>query len=376
MLAKIISTIVVLIVIAAVGTIPGWWSGNPMLGLQTVGVLVGSFLLTFIAVWEGSQRGIGPIISIARNHIVTVDKGKGNPTKMLANLPPGYVVKGMEIVKGDPSWNPFASFLRSFGLFYKGWPPLEVHEFPFLHERINPSLNEEKPEEWIERDKAPVPTRHLLWDKQHDFMIPGVEFKGGMSANIMINARFLSKRPLVSIYDREGKFFDVMKPIIHGAVIGIASLKVYKEEFSEANSKEREAFTESVLEFLRKNDLLVSQTGQEMMSLVISRHKPVTKEQEKLLLLKEEAKIRRQAAIIDAQADTADVTEMIKAVKRQLKDAKTEQVIELVRDLAVATRMKEAGSQAMNVGAMLGMGLSNNKNSPGGKGPGRGGRRK
>jgi len=264
--------------------------------------------------------------------------------------------------------------MESFGLYYKGWPPLDVHEFLLLHERIDPDLNQEtKPEDWVIRDKAPVPTRHLLWDKQHDFLIPGVEFLGGMKANILLNARFLSRKPIVSTHDREGKFFEVMKPLIHGAVIATASLIKYKEGFSEASVQERTAFTDDILAILNLNNGLVDQTGQEMISVVVSRHDPVTKEQERLLQAETEAKIRRKVARIEAAGDVADVTEMTKALKLQFRTADPSQILEMVRDIAVAQRIKESGLQAVGAGGIVS--LTGNSKKPGGKTPGKGGRK-
>ncbi len=335
--------------------------------LQVVLYLSALAVLVLVTIYEMARNDFGPFTMVGRNKIKSIDSGDGNPKKALANLPKGWVAVGLKVMKGVEKINPFMKVLRRYGIFWKGLPPAKVHVFKFIHERVNPKLKDDTDvADWIQKDPEPVDTDYVLFDKPHWFAVPGVEFSDGFRANILIEVQTQTVDVGVSIYDREGKFFDVMNSQVQAATISICRLMTY-DDFTKMDADAKSKFNEELVDSL--SDILPQLSGQQASNAFIYRYDASSKEEEQLRRASAQADIELGVAKKRAQGQIADITEAAAALKLAFPEGSSTEIIRTVREIGVADRIKDSGLVAWGAGAMVNTSStsSGNKNRRGQK---------
>jgi len=334
-------------------------------GLQLAVCIVGPVAFIAISIWENAKKGKGPLVFVKRNWIMVVEDGD-NPVRLLANLPDGWRTKKMKIFQFSDT-NRTSGLLESLGLYWKGFAPSKIKEFPFIHERVNPKLKEDTVSgEWIERDPEPVPTKHLLFDMPHWFLVPGVEFACGFRADILVETQTRVIDPLVAIYNRNGKFFEIMNSLVNSAVINKCRLMTYKQFVAEDTDATSDFSKEEMIPSI--GPTLLELAGLEIYKFFVYRYDASNKEQERLMQEEAAAQIRLAVAKLDAQGGVADLTESARALKAELgPSADPNLIAQIVGDVAVAERIRKSNLQAVGAGGLVGL--------TGKKSPGKGGKK-
>lgn len=332
-----------------------------MILFQLAGSLLVFAALAAIAVWKCAEAQFLWMF-VPLNWVFLLDRGKGNPYKVVGLRRVVVLRRKLDPRKLDP--------FGKYGIYWIGLPTVEVHKFPFRHERVNQKLGPDSTsDEWIETDPASVETDHLLNDVIHWVKVPGVEFMKGQRADLLIKYEALidgEDGARTAVYIREGKFYDALNSIINSSVISSKILrKMEYGEFIRADKDEDSVLCREIEDVVNKTAGNTSGYVLKIGSLAVIRFDASSTAEAKLARLKVTARIQAEAARIRAKGEVADVTELIKMIKKQLPNADETTIIEEVSKLGVAHRYANSKNlQAVGGGAVVGLqpdGKSGNK---------------
>jgi hypothetical protein len=326
-----------------------WWALGFIPMLQTVVSPIAFVALAAVTVWICASYQFLWMF-VPENQVFLLDRGKGNYYKTV-----GLIVDA-------------SHWISRFGIHWIGLPPVEVHKFPFKHERVNKNLGpDSKSEEWIETDSSPVETDHLLKKVIHWVKVPGVEFKGGQRADLLFKYEAEldgtemdngePRGPYTAVYIREGKFYDALNSIINSTVISdsVLSQMSYSEEFMGADKDEKSPLCKQIEKTV--NETAGPASGYRLIeeTLAVIRFDASSTEEAELARLKATSKIEAAAAKLRAKGKVADVTEMIRMIRRLLPNADETTIMQEVTKLGVAERYAGSNLQAVGGGVAVGL---------------------
>lgn len=320
---------------------------------EVVGFIAIVITILLVAVWQNAKND-GLLRFVARNQGIVIDNGDGNPKKLLANLPKGWEVEGLRVVRGNSfSLNPFKVILRKQGIFWKGFPA-QTHPVTFVHERINPDLNgSTDAANWMIRDKVATTADFFLFDKPHYVYIQGVEFKGGLRANILIQYMSRTVDYGISVYDRGGDVYPIVNAQIEAANNQQCSTITFEKFMKTKKSNPNDPFCSAIL---AQAGLLTPQlAGQEIYSLYVYRFDGADKTTRNLMQAVQQAQIELEAATLQAQAKVADVTFLSDELKKKFPDASSDTILKVVGQLGTIDRLSGSGIKAIGSGALIGI---------------------
>lgn len=308
------------------------------------------FPLAFYGIrWEAAKSGLLWTFR-PRNHVIAVDDN------------PGQNVAILGADENDAG--------QKEGIEWIGFPPRHVHEFAFVHARINPNYaSEGDHDKWIERDEIPKSTHFLLRTITHWVLVPGMKFDGGQQADILLQYQATvagEEGAQYAIYDSEGKFLDNLNGVIVSNVVSHEILrKMTYDQFRDAEKDENSALmnlepTEPGKsgglrwEINRTSHL---RSGYKLDSIFVRWFAPTTSEDEKLSREVNAAKIRLAAAKLEARGTIADEAELVRMLKRALPNADHNMILREVSKMSVAKSFAESKTlQAVGGNAMVGLG--------------------
>ncbi|MBA3732828.1 hypothetical protein H0W91_00440 [Patescibacteria group bacterium] len=377
-----------LIVLVLLGSV---WYSMGFLGVLVILVLISGLIASCVfAAWQMAKADI-LFTFIGIGEIKMVDRGVGNFWKILANLP-GHHVEGEKIVEDSKEEHTKSYLEKRYGLYFIGFSPAKLHEFEFVHERINPDIKKGMPpDEWIKRDDHAQKTTTLLWEIPHWYLVSGVEFHDQMSGELLFNCMSRVTRPVVAIYLRRGQFIDYSAQYVNGAVID----SVRNENFSdlqglqkmESAIKEEGGKTPLSEEIVSKvNVLLEDAVGLKMQWGFISQYDASDKSDQKALearkvaQLEGEAKIETAKQAVAISKQTAKQTNIeakaqlkadeikskgqmsgleaaLNIIKERFPDIDPSEALQRATELAVATKMSHPQSPVTVLGASVSIGV-------------------
>ncbi len=378
----LIKTGATLFALASVAFFVGGW-GTLLVFLATIVMLI-----CFVyAGWQMAKQGVF-FTFVGLGQIKTIDRGENNLIRVVANVPLYHVSYDMKVVEGSDRKN----FLeKQFGLFWIGVPPAEVHTFEFVHERANPKITKDTPvEEWIDRDTKAKRSDYILWEIPHTYLVLGAELKDNFRVDMLVETRSRTVDPKVALYLREGKFIDYMRQFVEASVNKV--VREYTiEEFRGLDKLENSEFARKIRDgvnsaFVAGLGGLLDAVGMKTISAFVSKWDSSDKTEEQALQLRKKARLageaaietaeraaeqakhdgqrivtlaeaQRQADILHAQGRAADVEEVLKAIKAQVPDANSTDVVRNATAVAVATKMSDPKSpvRVLGSGVMIGL---------------------
>lgn len=348
---------IVITVTTILGAIALWWSWWVL--LQMALFLTAPAVLIVLLVWLDAQSDGILFRTVGRNQGITIDNNEGNPSKLLLNVQ-GRMVQGLKVVpipEGYRTWNPFEKLMRKYGIFFKGWPN-KTHKVTFVHQRLNPKIGADTlAEKWIDRDPEAKTSDYVLFDKPHWALVPGVEFKGGFRANILIQYQSRTIDYGVAVYDRGGDFFGPMNAQIEASTLSQCQTVSYEDFTQMETEKASDTFCQNIMDGAKESIRVIA--GQEVYNLFVYRYDAASIEEAKLLRAKAQAEIELEVAKLKARGDIADVTEAAKELAAQFPNASPDELVAAVREIAVADRIKGSNLVAWGAGAMVNTGGSN-----------------
>lgn len=286
---------------------------------------------------------------VARNRVILTDKGKGIP-------------HGVHFYKPN----------RALGIKWLGFPPIEIHKFPLRHRRLNKEITKETPHHnWLVTEEEPEMEEFLMETVVHWTYVPGFEFKGGQRADILFQyqAKVAEKEGAqTAVYDREGKFFEILDSVIESNTISLKQLREMSyDEFMGIEKDENSPLMDNRQHPGSPTGLLqeVNKTAKErsgylLESIFVYRFDASSQTEQELALEKKKAQIQAAVAKIKAKGDVNDVTEIIKVVKRELPDADQTAILQAAERLGIIKRLADTNIQSLG-GALLGLQPNNNK---------------
>ncbi len=174
--------------------------------------LMGAYLF---AAWQLAKANIF-FTFVGTGKIKTVDRGRDNLVRVLENVSDHHLDDHWHIVSGE---NLKSLLEREYGLYWVGLPPSTTHRFSFVHERVNPDINDDTPSsEWIIRDAQAKETDELFWEVPHTYRITGVELSDGFHVDLLFNTRSRVVVPETALYIRGGQFIDYMAQYVESGV--------------------------------------------------------------------------------------------------------------------------------------------------------------
>jgi hypothetical protein len=327
---------------------------NVLLDVGSIAVIVVGALVLFY----NAAKHDGPFIFVQKNWIVAIDRGEGNPSKFLANIPE---------TEESRNW-----LEKTYGLYWKGYPPSKVHEFPLVHERINPDLDKNtKSEEWIVRGKEPVMTRYLLNSTTHWAKVPGIEFNGGQQGDILFEYESIVDRPkddldkgaMTAIYMREGKFFDALNAVINSATIQVCSKMDFAEFRDNTEKTATSSFCKEIMELVNATAPEIS--GLRLNKIFVYRFDSSDAKAFELAQAEKAAQIKLKTARLEAEGKTADITIAAQRLKEQFPNASEDELLAMVGQVAVADRIRD--SKLISIGSNMALPLPTGENQKKGK---------
>ncbi|MBI4155781.1 MAG: hypothetical protein HY507_00935 [Candidatus Zambryskibacteria bacterium] len=329
---------------------------------------------------------------VALNQIKAVDRGKGNFIKLLANLPIGWRINRNDwtIIPGRQ----YKGILEAlFGLYYIGLPPASVHRFSFVHERPNPDIGNKTPSsEWLLRDEDEEETDFLLFDFPHSYVIPDIEFRNQFRGDIMFTGQFYALKPVVAIYTRGGKFFELTRQYVEAAVIDKLREMSYSDFLLESKDSDS-PLSRQIRNILNPhlqddpNPHLPESAGLDMYAGFISRFDASDKRQEEALAARALAELEGQGKVaaaekaaevltISSQAEleadrrraegkAADLEAILRVLADNARGADPNVLARAAADIVAVTKMSDPRSNVRawaSAGGVLGLSADNSKN--------------
>lgn len=340
------------------------------------------FIILAWGIWTDAKAG-GLLKFVGSNQIATFDGGDDTPVGVGANLPKGWVVKGLKIERGE-KWvlNPIKFLMNRYGIFWKGFPT-KTHIWSFIHERLNPKRSDDTPvTEWVNRDERPTSTDFFLFEKVHWVVVQGVEFKNKFRANILV--QYWSRtRDLEKLYKLRG---DVYPPM-NNTIMANTRTQCSKHDYNDFITMDTDGTSNDPDNFcLQVADgacpVAMQEVGQEIYDVSVLFFDAADKETERLQSAEAAAKIKLAVSKLDAQGSVADVTELGARLKELFPDANPNVVMEQVGRLGAADRLARLTNlRAIGSGSVIGLDDQNTNTGSGGnkkatgKGGGKGGKK-
>src|SRR3989344_8896212 len=345
------------------GEITGQWGSE---AVAIYSLLLGVVTAFLFAAWQLSKNDVF-FTFVGRGGIRTVDRGESNVIRILANLTDHHV-ENMKITKDEPKRNLLEKY---FGLYWIGIPPATVHEFQFVHERMNPNINENTPvSEWIMRDERPTPTKELLWEIPHSYLVPGVELADGFRVNVLFNTRSQVVDPVIALYVRRGQFIDYMAQYVRNGVIGVLSMYTITE-FRNANKDENSDLAKRILATIDPpGDMqgLLEAVGLTVIGGFVSHWDASDKTEAEALAAEKKAELDgkgrvaaakkdREAAMTLAQGQMAGLDAALEIIKKRTPGIDEATALREANALAIATKMSHPESPVTVLGAGIAIGV-------------------
>lgn len=354
-------------------------------------MLVATMIAFVFAAWQLAKVGVF-FTFVGTGKIKTIDRGKDNLIMILENID-GYGpdARGHIVPGGDKkTW-----LQNEYGLFWIGIPPAEVHKFEFIHQRLNPNINDDTPSsQWIVRDNAPQETDELLWEIPHTYRVTGVELKDGFHVDLLFNTRSRTISPEIALYLRGGKFIDYQAQYVEAGVNAVLG-KLESVFFREADKSEGSVIAEAIIKAINEStgsqaQPLLDAVGMEVVGGFISRWQPSDRSEEEALRKMKKATLEGEAAVelarldadkatqearrigtiaqAEAQADATRATGQIaglaaalETIKRLYPDLDNETALREANALAIAIKMSDKDSPVTVIGAGVNIGVTPEK---------------
>lgn len=147
-------------------------------------------------------------------------------------------VKSVEETNDDFGWPKWSQWLveilrplkwylrKNFGFFWVSalYPIRHIHNFKIsrvrlLEHPVKVEGRDVKVTDWIRDFGGKDFTSYLLWQFPRPFVMEGVEFAGGLKADLLIMSTLQSVMPYRPVFPYEGNFFPLLSTAIHGANI-------------------------------------------------------------------------------------------------------------------------------------------------------------
>lgn len=325
-----------------------------------------------IAIWENAKAG-GLFKFVGLNQIMTFDGGEDTPVRVAANLPDGWKIEGLRILR-DQQFRPFRGLMRKFGIFWKGFPA-KLHVWSFVHERLNPKRDDSTlVMDWVLRDKEPKSSDYLLFEKPHWVAVPGVEFRNGFRAHLLVS--YWSRTiDLEKAYNLRGDIF----PPMNSAVLAHTKTECSKYSYDDFTKIDTDGTITSRDEVVNLGDdfclniaegattVSVREAGQVIYDVSVLFFDAADRDAERLLSAKAKAEIELEVAKLRARGSVADITELAGVLKNMYPGAPEADILSLLRELGVAERVKDSNLVAWNAPAMVGVKGGGNATQMGGK---------
>ncbi len=316
--------------------------------------------VTFVVVmiWQNAKVD-GLFRFVGLNQIVSFDGGKDAPLRAVANLPKGWRVVRLRVIR-DPSFRPVQSLMRKFGIFWKGFPA-HTHIWTFVHERLNPKRDDNTPvTEWVKRDEEAKSSDYLLFEKPHWVAVPGAEFKNGFRAHLLVS--YWSRTiDLEKTYNLRGEFF----PPMNSAVLAHTKTECSKYDYDVFTKIDTDGTITSRDEVVNEGDdfclniaegaarVAVREAGQEIYDVSILFYDAADKDTERLRSAEAKALIELEVKRLEAKGQIADIDELSKKMKEHFPGADQTELAKIVERLGVAGRIRD--SKVISVGGGAGI---------------------
>ncbi len=342
------------------------------------------------AAWQLAKVGVF-FTFVGTGKIKTIDRGKDNLIMILENID-GYGPDARGHIVLVPGGDKKTWLQNEYGLFWIGIPPAKVHKFEFIHQRLNPNINDDTPSsQWIVRDNAPQETDELLWEIPHTYRVTGVELKDGFHVDLLFNTRSRTISPEIALYLRGGKFIDYQAQYVEAGVNSVLS-KLESVFFREADKSEGSVIAEAIIKAINEStgsqaQPLLDAVGMEVVGGFISRWQPSDRSEEEALRKMKKATLEGEAAVelarldadkatqearrigtisqAEAQADatrakgqTAGLEAALETIKRLYPDLDNATALREANALAIAIKMSDKDSPVTVIGAGVNIGVT------------------
>jgi hypothetical protein len=295
--------IVLLLTMTLIGALLlGWfsWTSKNLVLIILTETLVFLVLMTALVVgiaWKGAPQN--KFFTFLQTGDIKFVVAGESWVKTIINIPGKILVNGKIVDAGRGEDN--RSWLQKrFGVYFIGiYPFRKIHSFQIIKERENQRIVPDmKAEDWIDRDKKPTTVSELRWKFPRPILVPEVEFKGTLRANILVLCKFEVLEPMVPIFIQKAKFFDLLSNYVRNGVIDYCQEMTF-EEFIGKNKKDGGTMSDSIIADINK--YIEAEIGVRVTGFGVSNYESSDKETQRIMEAKERAILQGEADIAAAE---------------------------------------------------------------------------